>query len=84
MMGRGGGTGAMVGWVLLALVVLIGAVAAAVTLRRRSDRPAVGAAPAQDPNRRTRARKLLDDRYAAGEIDSEEYRERLITLEQNG
>ncbi len=85
-MGGGGGTGDMVGWMLLALVVLIGAVSVAVTLIRRSGRPAARPLPGGDqPSlQRTSARKLLDDRYAAGEIDSDEYRERVITLEQNG
>lgn len=86
MMNHAGSTGAMVGWWLLALVVVIGAVSAVMRLTRRSGRPAIEAAPggAPDLNQRTPARKLLDDRYAAGKIDSEEYRERLITLEQNG
>jgi uncharacterized membrane protein len=64
----------------------MGAVVTAVTLRRRSARPVgralVGGRP--DMDERTRARELLDDRYAAGQINSDEYRERLITLEQGG
>jgi putative membrane protein len=86
MMGHGGGTGAVVGWWLLTLVVLIGAVSAVVLFRRRSTRPVGGAVrgDAMDAHQRTRARKLLDDRYATGTVDSDEYRERLITLEQNG
>lgn len=85
MDGASGG-GDMVGWMLLALVVLVGAVSVAVTLIRRSRRPAARALPGDDQRslQRTPARKLLDDRYAAGEIDSDEYRERVITLEQNG
>ncbi len=86
MMGGGGGGLDMVGWLLFALVVLIGVVSVALTLIRRSGRRAAPALLGDDQRslQRTSARKLLDDRYAAGEIDSDEYRERVITLEQNG
>ncbi|WP_344687796.1 SHOCT domain-containing protein [Blastococcus jejuensis] len=41
---------------------------------------APGPAPREDP--RARARALLDERYARGEIDTDEYRERRQALDE--
>ena len=40
-----------------------------------------GASPGQ--GHRSTARQLLDERYAKGELSSEEYRERLTVLDEN-
>ena len=63
----------VLGLVLLA-VVAVRAVGGGLT-RPAGDRPDVGARPG-----RSRARELLDERYARGEITTEEYRERLSAL----
>ena len=71
-------------WLLLALgvvllvVVLVRAVGGGVT-GPTADQRGAGARPG-----RSRARELLDERYARGEISTEEYRERLSALEQDG
>jgi putative membrane protein len=84
--GYGGGGGWM--WVfggllMLGFLVLIGvAVWAVVTAQRRSH--AAASAPDGDAlatgGGRARVRQILDERYARGEINSEEYAERLRTL----
>lgn len=81
MMGSGWGMGWMwLFWLLLILgvvlvvVVLVRAVGGGVTGPSEGRR---GAAP--QPGR-SRARELLDERYARGEISTEEYRERLSAL----
>jgi putative membrane protein len=63
----------VVGVVLLVLVA-VRALGGGVT-RPTGDRPGVAARPG-----RSRARELLDERYARGEITTEEYRERLSAL----
>jgi putative membrane protein len=65
--------GWMVLWGLVALALLALSVAGTVWLIRRSGdtRPAVGAPPAEE---------LLRSRYAAGEIDEDEFLRRLSSL----
>lgn len=81
MMDSGYGVGWMwLFWLLLvAGVVLLVVVAVRVVggggTRPTGDRPDAGARPG-----RSRARELLDERYARGEITTEEYRERLSAL----
>jgi len=63
-------------WVFLVLVVLgVAALVAALLLGRGGQQPPV--APL-----RGRAREILDERFARGEIDATEYRERLRELDQ--
>ncbi|WP_082579473.1 SHOCT domain-containing protein [Arthrobacter sp. Soil736] len=62
----------MLGWSLLLIVGLVGLVWAIIRLAR-SD----GRAPLDRPGS---ARSILDERYARGEIDDEEYRRRRETL----
>ena len=81
MMGSGGGMGWMwLFWLLLVLGVVVLVVVAVRALGggvtdRTTDRRDVGPRP-----RRSRARELLDERYARGEITTEEYRDRLSAL----
>jgi putative membrane protein len=66
--------GAMMGWMwvwpvlIVAGLVIIGYVA----LRLAQSRPPTGAGPESG----SAARRILDERYARGEIDEEEYRHR--------
>lgn len=84
-MGPGMGMGWGWGWLfwLLVLAGLILLVVLAVRLIgggvSRSDSGASGAA---QPPARNRARELLDERYARGELTTEEYRERLQILRE--
>lgn len=78
MMGDGGGMGMAAGWGWVFLIlVLVGLTALVVLLVRLASG---GLAPGSrdpgpaDPQRQARA--ILDERYAKGEIDSEEYEER--------
>lgn len=81
MMGYGSGMG---GAGLFGLLMMVGLILLLVLLGggfRRGDgggsrRPS--AAPTQAP-----ARRPLDERYARGELSTEEYQERLWTLEQS-
>lgn len=59
----------MFGWVVLAVLVIVGAVWLATSLGRR---------PTTD--RHDYARRLLGERYARGELDAEEYHRRLDAL----
>jgi putative membrane protein len=81
MMNAGAGMGWMwLFWLLLVLgvvllvVVSVRALGGGVT-GPTADKRDVGARPG-----RSRARQLLDERYARGEITTEEYRERLSAL----
>ncbi len=82
-MGYGYGMGGMWLWWLFGLLLIVGLVLLAVLVVRTlaggtgSGPPnAPGAAP---PNR---AREILDERYARGEVSTEEYQERLRSLQQ--
>jgi putative membrane protein len=92
MMGNGLGMGGM-GWLwlfgLLLLVVGIGVlVVLAVRLWRggvdRGTGPGASGPPRLDgrPPAHGRARDVLDERYARGELTTEEYRERLQALNE--
>ena len=78
------------GWVwLFWLLVLAGLILLVVLAVRviggggvsRSDS---GASAAAQPSARNRAREFLDERYARGELTTEEYRERLQGLNEDG
>jgi putative membrane protein len=82
MMGPGWGMGLMwLFWLLLVLgvvllaVVVVRAVGGGVTREDRSGGSQV---------ERSRARQVLDERYARGELSTEEYRERLRVLGEGG
>lgn len=62
-------TGAMGWWMVFWLVASVALIAVLVALVFRSDRSERGGDDA-------RARQLLDERLARGEIDAQEYRER--------
>jgi len=76
MMYYGHGMGA--GWTLIVLAVVVPALILAIVLPLIQNRPAshgpVAARPLPD------AERVLADRFARGEIDAEEYEQRLHTL----
>ena len=57
-------------WMVVVWVVVIGLIVWAVAR----------VAPSRDDRRRSSARKILDERYARGDIDDEEYRHRRSEL----
>lgn len=78
--------GSGMGWGWLFGLLLLGGVIALVVLIVRlvsdgSRRSGAGQHP--DPER-NRARTILDERYARGEIDTAEYQERLRTMRGDG
>ncbi len=78
---NGMGSGWMWWWGLLAMIVLLlvfGALAALVV--RSLGSHAGGSRGPADPGPNHRAKALLAERYARGEIDTQEYRERLSEL----
>ena len=76
MMGYGGGAGWMwVFWLLLVVGVALIAVVAVRAIGGGVTRRDGGRRPQPNP-----ARRLLDERYARGELSTEEYRERLRVL----
>lgn len=82
------GTGMGMGWMwLVGLLVLLGVVLLVVLAVRAVGggiTRGVGSGDATArPPARSRARELLDARYARGELSSDEYRERLQTLEEH-
>lgn len=87
MMGYGYGGGSWLMWVfggvmMVGVVVLIGLVAWAIviaTTRAHPGPPAAGPSTAEAGGR-GRTRQVLDERYARGEITTDEYTERLHTL----
>ena len=87
MFGYGFNMGWMWLWALLALVglvllVLVVVWAATGGITRSGPRAAAPAAP--DSRVRTTPRQILDERFAKGELTTEEYRERLTVLEESG
>ena len=79
-MGFGNGMG--MGWMwLFWLLMIVGAVLLVVVVVRAvgGGMTRTGDAGAASP-KRSRARQVLDERYARGELTTEEYRERLQTL----
>lgn len=88
MMRHSSGTAMWEWWLMVGVVLLIIAAMTLgiVRLARRRPRPS----GALDKNRDSHqlspsgARQLLDQRYAAGDLGTDEYRERLVTLEQQG
>ena len=84
MMGYGYAGGGAWMWVFgglmtVAVVVLIGAVGWAVIAATNRGARTAATSPV-DVGGRTRIRQVLDERYARGEMNSEEYTERLHTL----
>ena len=82
-MGTGMGMG--MGWMWLFWLLLVFGVVLLVGLAVRAiggrgTRGVGGERAADRPTARSRARELLDERYARGELTGEEYRERLQTL----
>lgn len=89
MFGTNGVTATMGSWGMLMMVVMLAGTALAVlggtwlhrhlsnpdTVRTPTTAPSAGGAPALDP-----AHQRLRERYAAGDIDDEEYERRLSAL----
>lgn len=83
MGGWGMGWGWLFGLLLLAgLVLLVVVVVRAVSGGVRQD-PGTTSATNPAGSGRSRAKELLAERYARGEIDTEEYHDRLRTLEES-
>lgn len=72
----GGGSGWMWLWGTLMMLTWVAVIAGAVWLVARGVRR-----PGGTGGGRGRARDILDERYARGELSTEEYRERLEALE---
>ena len=84
MMGYGYDGGGAWMWVfgglmMVGVLVLIGLVVWAVTAATNRGGSTAASSPV-DVGGRTRTRQVLDERYARGELNSEEYTERLHTL----
>ena len=75
----GSGMGMGWGW-LFWLVMVVGVILLVVVAVRALGGGVTRAAGSSQPPTRSRARGLLDERYARGELTTEEYRERLQTL----
>ncbi len=85
MMG-GYGCGPMMGWVWVFWILIVVGVALLVLLAVRligggTNRTGTGGGPSGAATGRSAARRILDERYAKGELDVEDYRERLKGLE---
>jgi putative membrane protein len=70
---NGGGGGRWI-WVLLIMVVMVGIVALVVWLIVRSSHGSAGGRPSSS------AKEILSERFARGEIDADEYHDRLSKL----
>lgn len=68
------------GWVFGLLVVIGLAILVVVLVRVFSPPRAVSAQPAAQAYAALSPKQILDERYAKGELTTEEYRERLATL----
>jgi putative membrane protein len=81
--GNGGGSGWMWGFgalLMLGVLLLIGlAIWAVITMTNRAQRQTAGPGGVESAGRE-RTRQVLDDRYARGEMTTEEYTERRHTL----
>lgn len=80
--GMGGGWGLLFGVLLLAglvllIVLLVRAFGGGFRRDRNAPLPSGSAGPESGP---VRARQILQERYARGEIDTEEYQDRLRNL----
>lgn len=73
-----GGWGMVWGWLFLALLIVGLVVLVVVLVRLLSAR---GQRPDDSPSGHSRAREVLDERYARGEIDDTEYDERRRRLD---
>lgn len=83
-MGMGMGMGWMwLFWLLLVIGVVLLVVLAVRAVGGGITRGTSSGGTAPSPAR-SRAREVLDERYARGELTSEEYRERLQTLGEDG
>lgn len=72
------------GWVWIVLVILLIVIGVLVALVLRSSASAErGRSPGWDPESGQRARSILDERYARGEIDSADYEERVERLRRD-
>ena len=80
MMGNGFGLG--MGWMWLFGLILIVGIAVLVILAVRMLGSGVRGDDRTATPGRGAARRILDERYARGELTTEEYRERLRTLEE--
>lgn len=78
-MGVGMGMGMGWGW-LFWLLMVVGVILLVVVVVRALGGGVTGGAGVGRPPVRSRARELVDERYARGELTAEEYRERLETL----
>lgn len=76
----GGGTGWGWSWLLLALLLIGVGVLAVVLVRVLGSR----GGPPSATGGRSRARQILDERFALGEIDGAEYDERIRGLDDGG
>ena len=83
MMGNGFGMGGMWWYWLFGLILLLG-IALLVVVVVRALRGGISrsgsAGPGDQPQGSGQARRILDERYARGELSTEEYRERLQGL----
>lgn len=83
-----GGTGAMMGWGwLFGALMIVGIVLLMVLVVRLAaggtNRPRTGGRNGGPDTGVGSARRILDERYARGELDTEEYRERLQALRED-
>ena len=84
------GTGMGFGWMwLFGLLIIVGVALLVVVVVRAvgggitRDGPAAPGSGPSAGSASSAARRVLDERYARGELSTEEYQERIRTLEQN-